>query len=316
MPSLRARSLPLGAVRAFEAAGRLGSFKAAAAELGVTPAAISHQVKALEVQLGAVLFERLHRELRLTPAGASLASASSAAFRTLDEALDTLASDGLIARATTLTVSAAPTFASKWLAPRLHRFQAEQPRIELRLLSDGALADPALDGRIDVALRYGKGPYASQLDAERLWPSGRIGPVCHPEIASEYPSAASLTKATLLRTALPQGRGEAEPIGWLTWFAASGIADPALPVLVDRAPLFGTTQLAIEAALSGRGIALAPMVLVADDVRRGRLAIPVATFIMDPHAYWLLVRRDRTKQTGPHRFASWIQKEAAAFVDY
>src|SRR5687767_13994287 len=100
--------LPLGAVRAFEAASRLGSLKAAAAELGVTPAAVSHQVKALEAHLGASLFDRLHRELRLTIVGHRFAAAATTAMSGLDQAFDDLVSEGLIAGAVTLNVTAAP----------------------------------------------------------------------------------------------------------------------------------------------------------------------------------------------------------------
>lgn len=311
MTPLRSRSLSLGAVRAFEAAARLGSLKAAAGEIGVTPGAISHQVKALETQLGAALFERRHRELCLTSTGEALASATSAAFGTIDRALDELATAGLIARATTLTLSAAPSFAVKWLVPRLHDFQAAHPHIELRLDSDGALSDPAVDRRLDVAIRYGTGPYESLLHAERLWPSGRIVPVCAPELAAKLLSPAALTSAILLRTALPAGASEAEPIGWLAWFAAAGAVGRELRAQVDRAPLFGTTQLAIEAALAASGVALAPYILVADDLRGGRLASPSPVSLPDPHAYWLLFRRDRAQEAPLRQFANWIRQEAS-----
>jgi len=151
-------SLPLPAVRAFEAAARLGGMKAAAAELGVTPAAVSHQIKALERYLGAALFERRHRAVAPTAAGLRLAAAARNAFDGLRGALDALSDAGLIAGPATLTISAAPSLAAKWLAPRLHRFQAARPDIALRLSSDEALDDPGGDRRIDVALRYGPGP--------------------------------------------------------------------------------------------------------------------------------------------------------------
>jgi LysR family transcriptional regulator, glycine cleavage system transcriptional activator len=123
----RIATLPLGALRAFETAARLGSFKAAADELGVTPAAVSHQVKSLETYLGAALFERLHRALRLTRVGKRLADTASKSLGDLERALDDLAESGLVAGGKTLSVSAAPTFAAKWLAPRLHEFQASHP---------------------------------------------------------------------------------------------------------------------------------------------------------------------------------------------
>src|SRR5438309_1603493 len=141
MARSRLRSLPIGTLRAFEAASRLGSFKAGAAELGVTPAAVSHQIKSLEDALGLSLFERLHRSLRLTAAGKQLAAAAQEAFRLLERTLSSLSDQGKLGGPATLNVSAAPSIAAKWLAPRLHLFHGLHPHIDLRLQGDDRRID-------------------------------------------------------------------------------------------------------------------------------------------------------------------------------
>ena len=304
-------SFPLGALRAFEAAARLGSFKAAAAELAITPAAISHQVKALEAHLGALLFTRLHRSLRLTEAGERLAATLGEAFLSIRQVLTELTSDGLSSTRSTLVVSAGPTFASKWLAPRLHRFHDLHPRIELRLLADPALADLAHDPGVDVAVRYGAGGYDAQLHAEPLWPEGRIVPVCAPSLAAGLTDdPATLLDHMLLRTALPAPPAGMPRPDWTAWLVAAGMTAAAAAGAGERGLLFNNTQLALEATLTGRGIALAPAVLVEDDLRNGRLAAPYSITLDDPYRYWLLCRLDRIDETRIRAFASWIRNEA------
>lgn len=304
------RRLPLHAVRAFDSAARLGSFKSAAHELDVTPAAISQQVKSLEAYLGTPLFERLHRELRLTRAGHCLAEAADQALATIDTALAQLSEEGLIEHSTALTVTVAPSLAAKWLASRLYRFQIQHPSIELRIRSEGALSDPSTDRQIDIALRYGSGPYAAPLDATRLWPDGHIVAVCSPELAPSLERVEDLLSHMLLRTAAPLGSAEPAPTGWLAWLTAAMIDEPAARRALARAPLFGTTQLALEAAAAGRGIALAPSILVRDDLNAGRLVEPFPYRVGDPFSYWLLVRRDRADESRIRAFSRWILDEA------
>jgi LysR family glycine cleavage system transcriptional activator len=307
----RRRSLPLHGVRAFDAAARLGSFKSAALELGVTPAAISQQVKLLESHLGTPLFIRLHRELRLTSVGDRLAAAAGRAFAMIEDTLGDLAEDGLIDGAATLTVTVAPSFASKWLAARIYRFQIAHPSIELRIRAEGALSDPAADRHIDVALRYGPGPYAGTLSATQLWPSGTIAAVCSPELAAHLSCIENLLSHTLLRTAAPDGVSDAEPASWLTWLGAAGISKGRARAALARAPLLGTSQVALEVAASGRGVALAPMILVERDLKVGSLIEPFGIRVPDPFSYWLLFRRDRADETRIRAFVRWITQEAA-----
>jgi DNA-binding transcriptional LysR family regulator len=164
----------------------------------------------------------------------------------------------------------------------VHSFQTAFPSIELRLRADDSLADPKLDRQVDVAIRYGWGPYATELQAERLWPEGVVVVVCAPDLARKLAEPADLIGMRLLRTATPQRTGRSEPIGWTAWFHAAGVADHLVDRMDRTAPRFSTTQLALEAAVAGHGVALSPRILVEDDIAGGRLVAPFGTVIADP----------------------------------
>lgn len=317
----RLSTLPLGALRAFEAASRQGSFKAAAAELGVTPAAISHQIKTLEGHLGQLLFERLNRALRLTQAGTQLAAVSQEAFANIEQVLSDLQSGGLLPGPATLTISAAPSLASKWLVPRLHRFQARHPAIDLRLLAGDALLDLTNGHAVDIALRYGSGAYGAGIYAEQLWAHCEIFPVCASSLVAQAPlnAPADLLRHSLLRTAAPAIRqtrhGGRPPVeAWQLWFAAAGITAADAKSAIARGPHFSNTQLSLDAAAAGRGIALAPAALVTDDLAAGRLVRPFAISATDPFTFWLAYAVNRADEARIRAFARWVREEAAATV--
>ena len=300
-PPLSRAPVPHAALRAFEAAARLGSFKAAAAELGVTPAAISHQVKALEEHLGVSLFQRLNRALRLLPAGAALGEAAERAFADLDRALEQARLTGTDRAA--LSVSVVPSLAAKWLVPRLQRFRDRHPEIELRLGATDAVIDLVRDPGVDVALRYGTGPYPG-LHAERL-AVGALTPVCSPLLLkgrAVLHRPEDLVHQDLLRDALP------DEAGWLAWLTAAGVADR---VRLDRGLRFSNSHLALDAAAAGQGVALAPDLLIEDDVRAGRLVRPFALSVPSPYAYWFLSRPDRAETAKVRRFLAWLKTELA-----
>jgi LysR family transcriptional regulator, glycine cleavage system transcriptional activator len=307
------RTLSLGGLRAFEAASRLGSFKGAAEELCVTPAAISHRIKGLESQLGFLLFERLNRSLRLTRSGRSLALAVRRGFARIDTALADLASKGQGRSPAIISVSAAPSFATKWLAPRLHRFSERNPRFEVRLMATDALTDLARDPGVDMALRYGLEPKDDALYAERLWSEGVVVPVCAPSLAgkSGVSVPADLLPQRLLRTAAPASDGGVRAIGWAAWFERSGVATELAASAAAKGPMFSNTQLALEAAAAGQGFALAPSVLVEEDLRTRRLVRLFETTLPDPYSYWIVYRADRGRESGIAAFARWIKEEAA-----
>jgi LysR family transcriptional regulator, glycine cleavage system transcriptional activator len=309
-------ALPWTSLRAFEAASRLGSFKAAASELTVTPTAISHQIKRLEMHLGIVLFERLHRSLRLTSPGRVLARELQAMFARLERNIEKLKTDGRAAAGPHgLTVSVVPSLATKWLAPRLHVFQMAHPNISLRIAADETLIDFRRDRMIDIALRYGPKPREKFMHAERLWPRGEIVAVCRPDIAKDpaLKSPADLKRHMLMRTAPPKARtppGRAPRAAeWIAWFTAAGIAmDGTFRKALDG-PVFNTTQLAVEAAMAGRGIALAPRILVEMDIAAGRLVRIFPVRLVDPNSFWILCRADRFKDSRIQAFIRWIRLE-------
>jgi LysR family glycine cleavage system transcriptional activator len=314
----RSRSLvsaPLGALRAFEAVARLGSFKLAAAELTVTPAAVSHQIGVLERHLGAQLFRRMNRAIAPTRRGTALALTVTELFDRLSEALDTAKLAGP-ERRLTLFVSAVPSLAAKWLAPRLHRFRQGSPDIDLNISASDTLVDLLRDPGTDVALRYGAGPYSDPgLHAERLWPQGALFPVCSPRLLDGDPplrAPADLARHVLMWSAMPPGGAPAAGAdrGWPAWLAAAGASTVDVLRAASRAPTFSSTQLALEAAAAGEGIVLAPAILVADDIASGRLVRAFDISIPDPSSFWLLFRADRAREPRIDAWRRWIRDEA------
>ncbi|HEY9103153.1 LysR substrate-binding domain-containing protein [Chitinimonas sp.] len=309
---------PLGALRAFESAARLGSFKAAAAELYVTPAAISHQIQALEDYLGVALFQRLNRAVRLTDKGSALAEVVCGAFARLDVALATAAPLERRQR-DVLSISSVPSFASRWLAPRLHRFYEQHPEIDLRLASSDTLVDLNNDASIDIALRYALPPFPG-LHALPLSAGDLLVPVCSPALQASLPRELTLVDATtqikLLRVALPPtaatpGRRRPDNI-WTQWLAQTALSNPALHAAAEAGPLYSVTHLAIEAAIAGRGVALAPRILVADDLAAGRLVQLGSVVTTDQRAHWLLCRKDKQDLPKVQAFGDWLQAELAS----
>ena len=293
---------PLNALRVFEAAARHLSFKKAAEELNITPAAISQQVRALEDHVGHPLFRRIPRGLALTEAGA-------AAVPLLTEGLDRLA-DGAarmrdVPQSRILTVSAAPSLAAKWLVPRLDRFRAAHPDYDIRLDATNALSKFQGDG-VDVALRFGGGTYPG-LHAERLLAETAF-PVCSPELLRRGPPLAApgdLAAHTLLHIQWAM-ESETAP-SWQMWLRAAGIdtVDPS------RGPRFSHDSMAVQAAIEGHGVALAVSTLVADDLAAGRLVRPFAPAVGEAteFGYYLVHPDDKAADPRVRAFRDWITAE-------
>lgn len=286
---------PLNALRAFEAAARHLSFTRAAEELHVTQAAISHQVKALEEHLGRKLFRRLNRALLLTDDAQAYLPSVSRAFTLLNDA-----TSDLLTKHTPgpLTVSALPSFAARWLVPRLGRFRHIRPDIDLRIDPSTELADFA-GGDVDVGIRYGRGKYPG-MRADWLMTED-IFPVCSPALLEgPHPlhDPEDLEHQVLLHD---DGHGD-----WRTWLLAAGVdrVDPA------RGPIFTDSSMLIQAAMAAQGVALARGVLAADELAAGRLVRPFTLSLPTEYAYYLVCPVNTAEQPKIAAFRDWLIGEA------
>lgn len=293
---------PLNALRAFEAAARCRSFQAAAAQLFVTPAAISHQVKHLEAYLGVKLFHRGHRSVELTVEGEALATSLGELFGLLDLALDRT----IAPTAADLRVSTMESFAAKWLAPRLHRFHRDHPDLKVRIETGNEHTDFGRDG-IDVAIRYGPGGYTGVF-AERFM-EAPVFPVCAPSLSSDglRPLAVpnDLLHHTLIHDESAAGR-QGVP-GWQAWLAASGVTQ----VDATRGPVFASIYLAQEAAMAGHGVALGVAPLVEEDLQRGRLIKPFDHSLDNAYAFWIVRKRRANANPAGDAFCQWLRRETS-----
>ncbi len=289
---------PLNALRAFEAAARHLSFTKAAEELHVTPGAISQQVKALEEYVGVTLFRRLNRALMLTEEAEACLPALHQGFDKLAEATNVLTSSDADTR---LTVSAAPSFASKWLVPRLADFQEHYPQHDVWVMADMELTDFIKEG-VDVAIRYGGGDYPG-LNVEKLL-TEEVFPVCSPALL-EGPqglkSPRDLEKHTLLHDSSPDN-DESCP-DWPMWLKASGIDG----IDGTRGLRFNQSSLVLEAALSGHGIALAKSLLAADDLAAGRLVRPFDLKQPIEFAYYIAFPPSKAVLPKVRNFVTWLK---------
>ncbi len=293
---------PLNALRAFEAAGRHLSFTRAAEELHVTPAAVSHQIKALEDYLGVKLFRRSNRALLLTDAGQACLPALRAGFERLAESVEAAR---LQSAHRALTVSVAPSFGAKWLVPRLDRFYAAHPGTDVRVDASTRLVDP-LREEIDLCIRYGPGSYPG-LHVECLLAEAVV-PVCSPRLL-KGPNALrtpeDLCRQTLLHVDTPIG-DDSYP-DWAMWLAAAGVRDCD----AERGPRFSMASMAVQAAIAGQGVALAGSVLVDDDVAAGRLVKPFELRFPVKFAYYVVCPEATAEQPRIVAFRQWLRAEAA-----
>lgn len=297
------RIAPLNALRAFEAAARHLSFTKAAAELHVTPAAISHQIKSLESFCGVPLFQRMTRSIVLTDTGQQVLPLLREGFDLLADASQQLATPR---RDNMLTVSAAPSIAARWLIARLERFRAAEPDIDVRLDASDRLADFTRDG-VDLAIRYGGGRYPG-LHVERLFAT-TVVPVCSPTLAAGPPplrAPADLARHTLIH--FEWDRQDFTWPSWKMWLLAAGVdtVDPA------RGPRFNDAGLALQMALDGHGVALMTDVLTTDDIAAGRLVRPFELTLSTNFGYFVVCPRDRVEAPKIRAFRAWLRTQAAA----
>ena len=289
---------PLTSLRAFEAAGRHLSFTLAAAELKVTQAAISHQVKSLEEHLGKALFLRLPRHLELTAVGKTLLPVVRGAFDQIGQTVADL-TDGKSGSA--ITVRLAPSFAAKWLSPRLEDFRRKHPRIELALRHSNEPADFARQA-IDLAITYGKGDWPGVV-ADKLL-SIDFFPVCAPGyLHGEHPltDIANLRYHTLLH--------DADFQNWTDWLLLAGAPD----IDPTRGTVMDDTNVLTQAAVNGLGIALGSTPFVADHLEAGRLVRPFESTLRSDFAYYVVCPKQHLERSSVRAFKEWLiqQKDTA-----
>jgi len=290
---------PLNALRAFESAGRHLSFTKAAAELNVTPAAISHQVKALEQLLEVTLFHRLTRSLRLTDAGQAALPTLNQGFDKLTQAVEQMR---VHCESKVLTISVSPSFGAMWLMPRIERFRSRHPNIEIRVDGTDRLVNLAHDDA-DVAVRYGPGGY-NGVRIDYLFNQVNT-PVCSPALLSnEHPlrQPDDLRHHTLLHVEWKDAEAS-----WRMWLLAAGLHD----IDPTRGPRFTMENMAVQAALDGNGVALIGDILVADELAAGRLVRPFDPSLCTPltFSYYLLSAKDSAGQPKVVAFRDWLLEE-------
>jgi len=313
-----ARLPPLNALKAFEATGRLLSVKKAAAELNVTPAAVSHQIKALEDFLGVKLFLRRNRALELTEAARACLPKLREGFDNLAQAMERLRAHkggGM------LTVSAAPSFAARWLMPRLHRFLESHPQMDVRI--SARLRQSAEGGRrgvaaeratvdawladSDVAILYGRGDYPG-FQVDKLFPL-TITPICSPRLLTD-PEHPLLRPADLRnQLLLHDDTGDLyDGVSfWEVWLKAAGVQD----VDLSHGAHFSHAVLAFEAAAEGHGVVATMPLLAESDLNAARLVTPFALRAPLESTYYMVCAEPAAGRKDVAEFRKWLLAEAA-----
>jgi len=281
---------PLSALRPFEAAARLESFSRAADELHLTHGAISRQVRALEDHVGAQLFTRHGKRVALTASGKAFADRVRAALSDIEQATEAVSP---ARRGNRLTVSVLPSFASRWLMPRLIRFMEAHPEIEVSVIATTALANFTTD-EVDIGIRFGRGPYpplVCEAFLDDVW-----FPVASPKVKTpRHPE--ELLRMRLIRE---------DRDYWDEWFVKAGVKlDKPLP----GGPFFNDATYAIQAAARGEGIALARQSIIGEDLERGVLKRLFKTAIHTNERYWFVSPKELAEQPRVRAFRDWVKAE-------
>ncbi len=292
---------PLSALRAFEAAARQMSFSKAAEELFVTPAAISHQIHALEQDLGVRLFHRLNRSIALTASAQVLLPGLSEAFSGIQTSVRRLRAHNDTG---SLTVTASPSFAAKWLVLRLHRFQERCADVDVRISATDEVVD-LTKGDFDIAIRYGTGHYPG-LDVELLF-TNEVFPACSPQLLAAGPPLR--TPDDLRHHALIHDQAiERDPLAptWPMWLKAAGVKDVAATAGLS----FNHMSLALDAAIAGHGVVLAHSTIAAADLAAGRLVRLFSLALPDLFAYYIVTAPGALERPKVRAFRLWLREEA------
>lgn len=285
--------IPLSVLRSFEAAGRSGSFRIAADELGLTPGAISHAIAKLEDALGVTLFTRTTRAVALTPEGETLMLHVERGFNELRQGLERISARGQ----KLLRLHAAPSFAAQFLAPRLQHFLAAHPDIEIRLAAGTDYARFKAD-EFDADIVYGKLPVAAGLLAVHLTQE-TVTPLCAPALAAAIKTPLDLLTQKLIHS-------DNKQIRWSDWFVVNNIKAPA-----PHGLRFDRSFLTISAAADGQGVALESTLLAQREIKQGRLVAPLAGLAQDITYIGHHFIYPRARQGSPliETFLAWLLQE-------
>jgi LysR family glycine cleavage system transcriptional activator len=291
---------PLNALRAFDVAARHMSFQKAAEELNVTPSALSYQIRQLEGFLDVRLFERLNRAVRLTEAGERIVPGVRDAFERLAGAMERLKS---ASPPNVLTVSTGPSFAAKWLSPRLHKFLEQHPDIDIRISANMRLADFDNDA-VDVAIRFGAGKYRG-LHVEAL-ADEHVLPLVSPKVLEEFGGRlepVDLARLTLLHDDSANFLPNAS--SWADWLRLAHMDD----IDASRGRHFSHADHALEAALDGAGIVLGRLMLSVRDIALGRLVAPFDLMLRPQAAFFFCCLPSRLEEAKIKAFRTFLFEE-------
>ncbi|MFL9896899.1 transcriptional regulator GcvA [Paraburkholderia fungorum] len=287
----------LKSIQAFEAAARLSSFALAADELFVTPSAVSHQIKLLEEQLSIRLFHRLHRTVILTDYGRQYAEEITTAFSRIDAATREI---GRAAKSDILTIHCTPSFATQWLMPRIARFSAAHPDIDVRLNASSEAAD-LISEAVDMDIRYGPRKLQPAGTMVLELPPETIVPLCSPALmAGEHPL---LSVADLQHHALIHSEGCL--VGWRDWMRLYR----KTRLDIARGPRFDRSFMAISAAVDGLGVCLESLLLAQRELETGRLVAPFGFEGLPVSGYTLNLLKSRAELPKLRSFQDWLFAE-------
>ncbi len=281
----------LNALRVFVAVARCGGVSRAAEELNLTHSAVSHQIRSLQSELGITLFEKSGRGLLLTEQARSYVQRIESAFKEIEEATLEVTTHNRHR----LRISTIPSFAARWLLPRLGDFIATCPDVDVEVQSSHRAAD-VKGGEVDIGIRFDTGPHPG-LYSERLMRDW-LFPVCSPEFAKKY----ALCDASGI-DGVPLMHSEREP--WSSWFPAAGIvADEP-----EHGILFNDSALMLQAAAAGQGLCLARQSIVYDELQSGKLVRPFSTYVESPFSYFFVCRREKLASPPIAAFRAWIVRQ-------
>lgn len=284
-------SIPLSALRTIEAVARTGTLKNAADELGVTAGALSQRLAKAEATLGQTMFVRTSAGLKPTETCLAILPRLTRAISDLNAVV----ADISVTETTSLTVSVAPIFASRWLIWRIRRFNEQNPTINVRVDPRAEIVD--LDrSEVDVGIRVGEELVIGEHTTKLL--DQRVFPVCSPNLAHDIKTASDLFK-------LPVIRENKRLYGWDAWLSEHGLTSADL----KQGPTYGDASLCLDAAMTGQGLFMAWETLACDALERGQISSPFSQRTKTDAAYWFAVSRFSTQKASVKKFRSWLQGE-------